>query len=122
MSLKDVFHQGASTVFTVFKSLLHSVSYVVVTDDGFNPIVRQHHPMKAIVDSFTAKDVQTLAFAELIQPTDVKGLILGSSLKGISVSTKDYLVDLDEGNKEYAVVALSTDPAKAVFTLLLRSA
>jgi len=118
MALNQVFINAAKTVFNVFRSLIHKGTYVVVFDDGFEALTKTPYPVDVILDTFAERDVQFLSFSALLQPTDVKGLVRGESLTGITVSTQDLIIiDSDE----YSIIAYSTDPAKAVYTFLLRN-
>lgn len=118
MALIDVFTQAADTIFTVFESLIVDASYVTVEDDGFDESVETPYPITLIIDGFAERDVQFLSFSNLIQPTDVKGLVRGSELTSVKVSTQDVVT---VGDERYAIIAHNTDPAKAVYTLLLRN-
>ncbi len=95
MSLDTVFHNAAKTVFKVFKSLIHKVEFVRVTDDGFDEETETKYPVDMIVSSFDAKDVETLSFSDLIQPTDIKGMFRGKQLASFTPSTTDVVVDGD---------------------------
>jgi hypothetical protein len=118
MSLDTVFHNAAKTVFNVFKSIIHKVEFVRVTDDGFDEEKTEKFQVDMIVSSFDAKDVELLGFNRLIQPTDVKGMFRGKQLVGFTPTTTDIVVD---GDTTYSVVATQTDPAQALWILLLRN-
>lgn len=118
MALYDIFHNAADTIFNVFKSLTHQAVYVSKFEDGFDVVTTTELDIDIIIDTFSERDVQFLSFSQLIQPTDVKGLVRGKQLTSIELSTND-LVRVD--GTEYTVVAYSTDPATAVYTLLLRA-
>jgi len=85
---------------------------------GFGPPEVISFPIKIILDNFAERDVQFLSFSNLIQPTDVKGLVRGEDLVDISVSTQDTVTI---GTETYAIIAHNTDPAKALFTFLMRN-
>jgi len=121
MSLNTTFQKAAVTVFKVFKSLVYKAQYTVVKKDGFDVDTSTSHPIDLIVDTFAERDVQFLSFSNLIQPTDVKGLVRGKQLRdnGItSLSTRDVIVRDD--TITYAIIAYKTDPAEALYILLLR--
>ena len=123
MSLKTTFINAAKTIFTVFSSLIVKVNYVVVVQDGFDVDTENEYAVDMIIDTFAERDVQFLSFSALVQPTDVKGLILGQDLrdKGVhKLSTSDLIVRIDDGT-EYSIIAYNTDPAEALYTLLLRN-
>ena len=121
MSIKTVINKGVSTVFKVLKSIVYPAVYTTVQDDGFSTAVTKDYTVDVIIDSFSERDVQFLSFSELIQPQDVKGLIRGSQLP-VYPSSKDFLVvtSTDASNGKYSVIASSTDPAFALYTVLLR--
>lgn len=118
MALDQVFKDAAKTIFEVFSSLIYKATYKVIVDDGFETPTETTTPVDLILDSFAERDVQFLSFSALIQPTDVKGLVRGEQLSGIEVSTSDLVVI---GGVVYSIIAFSTDPAKALYTLLLRN-
>lgn len=120
MTLQTTFIEAARTVFEVFASLVHDSVYIQVEDDGFGTGTPVETPVGIIHDSFSKNDVQVVPFADLIQPTDIKGLILGEELT-VELSTRDMVRDNSTG-EEYSVVAWTTDPARAVVTVLLRKA
>lgn len=118
MALNQVFINAAKTIFKVFESLIHAGTYFVVVDDGFVAPTKTPYPVDVILDTFAERDVQFLSFSALLQPTDVKGLVRGEDLTGITVSTQDTITI---GTDEYSIIAYNTDPAKAVYTFLLRN-
>ncbi len=122
MSLHTTFQNAAKTVFKVFKSLIFKVQYVVVLKDGFDVDTRTEHPVDMIIDTFAERDVQFLSFSNLIQPTDVKGMVRGQNLRdvGVSVLSTNDVIVRDDNGVEYAIIAYNTDPAEALYILLLR--
>lgn len=118
MALDQVFKNAVKTIFEVFSSLIHKAEYKVITDDGFAAPTETIVPVDLILDTFAERDVQFLSFSALIQPTDAKGLVRGEDLLGVEVSTSDLVVI---GNDTYSIIAFNTDPAKAMYTLLLRN-
>jgi hypothetical protein len=135
MSLKTTFHKAGKIIFKVFKSLLHKGHYISVSR-GFDGDETEATPapIDIIIDTFAERDTQFLSFYNQIQPTDVKGLVRGEQLSGVELSTEDKVrvgttaedypvYDEETGKwsgKEYHVIAWNTDPAEAVYTLLLR--
>lgn len=116
MGLRRVFRKAASTIFKVFYDLQISGTYTDVVDNGFDLVSTEIYPIIVIKDKFTKEDLKNLSFSKYIQPTDVKGLV-----EGVSVS-----FSLEIGNtitldsQIYTIVALETDPAEALWILLLR--
>jgi hypothetical protein len=122
MALNTTFQKAAKTVFKVFSSLIVPVDYVVIVKDGFDVDTRTVYGVDMIIDSFAERDVQFLSFSNLIQPTDVKGLVRGQQMRDLGLSelgTNDVVVRKDN-SVEYSVIAYNTDPAEALYTLLLR--
>jgi hypothetical protein len=118
MALNTAFNKVAKTIFKVFKSLAVSGSYVSVSRDFEGTEVENAVlPIDLIRDTFAERDTQFLSFYNQIQPTDLKGLVRGEQLTGVGLSTEDKV---RAGTDEYHVIAWDTDPATAVYTLLLR--
>ena len=116
----EVFHKGAETIFKVFANIAHSATYVSVTNktdfEGETP-VETPTSIDLIMDTFSERDTQFLSFSTLLQPTDIKGLVRGRQLSGVVMGTEDKVLVNDE---TYHVIAYSTDPAGAVYTIALR--
>jgi len=121
MSLKDTFNDVADTIFEIFSSLIVQATYISVYSDGFDTDERtEYQNISMIEDTFSEKDVRYLPFYSLIQPTDIKGLIKGRELRDrgiVEYSTNDII---RVGDIDYSIVAYATDPAKALYTFLLR--
>lgn len=115
----NVFHKGAETIFKVFAEIAHSATYVTVAYNDFEgeSPVETSTTIEVIMDTFSERDVQFLSFSALLQPTDIKGLVRGTQLSGVEMGTNDKVV-ID--SVDYHVIAYSTDPAGAVYTLALR--
>jgi len=125
MSLKTIFLKAADTIFKVFDSLVHEATYVRLTGTEWadETPVPTTYPVDLILEGFSQKDVQTLPFSALIQPTDMKGLVRGVQLPR-PLKTEDLVrVPADDQfpvAREFHVVAWDVDPADAVYTILLR--
>ncbi len=117
MGLNTTFKKAAKVVFKVFKDLIEVADYVVVEEDGFDISSETITLIDMIIDTFSERDVQFLSFSNLIQPTDVKGIVRGEQLANVAVSTQHRI---DVGSDKYSIIAFSTDPAKALYTMLLR--
>lgn len=121
MSLNKTFQKAARTIFKVFKSLIFKVEYAVAVNAGFDSSNFKNYPVDMIIDSYAERDVQFLSFSNLIQPTDVKGLVRGEQLRGhgiLKVTTLDKIVKNEDTT--YAIIAYDVDAAEALYTLLLR--
>jgi len=125
MSLKDVFLKAADTAFKVFDSVTHNSSYVRISESSWAdvPPTETLYPAKLILAEFSQKDIYSLPFSALIQPTDMKGLIRGSELPR-PLKTSDLVrvpaSDQFPEAREFHVVAWSVDPADALYVILLR--
>ncbi len=121
MAIDAVIKKGVNTIFKVLKSLVHSATFTAVSDDGFGTITTVPYSIDIIIDSFSERDVQFLSFSEYIQPQDVKGMIKGEQIP-IFPSSKDYIEVAGTGifSGKFSVIACTTDPAAAVYTVLLR--
>jgi len=121
MSIKTTIDKGVATIFKVLKSLVHPATYTSAISDGFGASTTTEYSTSAIIDSFSERDVQFLSFSEFIQPQDMKGMVKGVDIP-VSPSSKDYLEVTDSSifAGKYKVIAWNTDPAVALFVLLLR--
>ena len=125
MALKDVFLKAADTAFTVFESITHEADYVQITQSSWSdePAKETLFPVDLILESLAQRDVQFLSFSNLLQPTDLKGLIKGIQLPR-PLTTQDLVrvkADIQfPQDREFHVIAWNVDPADAVYTLLLR--
>lgn len=115
MSLKDTFVNAAEIAFKVFASLVKPGVYTYIFDTGFDK-TETSIDVDVIVSSFSQKDIQNVSFKALIQPTDLQGLVKGSDLT-LPVTTEGVMVVDDVA---YGIVAFQTDPADALYILLLR--
>ncbi len=122
MSIKTTIDKGVATIFKVLKSLVHPATYTSSSDDGFGSSSSTEYSISMIIDSFSERDVQFLSFSELIQPQDLKGLVKGTDLS-IQPSSKDHVTIADGTiyDGKYKIIAWNTDPATALFVLLLRN-
>jgi len=116
----NVFHKGAETIFNVFADIAYSATYISVTqktDFEGETTVESPTTINLIMDTFSERDTQFLSFSNLLQPTDIRGLVRGKQLSGVTMGTEDKVV---VDGSTYHVVAYSTDPAGALYTLALR--
>lgn len=127
MNLEQVFRKGAALIFKKFSDAVHVCSYVAVTlDNGMDAKVSTTtNGVPIIFSEFNENDRRNLPFGSLIQPTDIKGLVQGTSLNDLKPTTRDTVLDTTEldslgAYNSYSVVAFSRDPLGVVYTLLLR--
>lgn len=118
MGLKEVVQSAVDSIFTVFNDAIRLVTYERSVDDGFGTVTTTSVPeVELLVDNFTEKDMNTLAFAKLIQPMDMKGYI-----KAVTIPSMGNNCRFIDGSDVYAVVSYVADPFTILYTLLLRKA
>ena len=116
-SIKNIFLKGVETIFGVFSEAVKTGTYSLVTDNGFDDSTTASDSIRCIFEKFTAKDVESLSFSELIQPQDVKGLVPCVDFAICEVSTKGTMLF---GTDEYSVEGYDLDPMSVIYTFLLR--
>ncbi len=117
MGLLNVFANGVETAFKTFNEAVKEGAYTVIFDDGWGGKTESSTNVRIICDTFKQEDIHTLIYGNLIQPTDIKGLIPGVDLTDIVVSTKDTVKVADV---VYAVEGFDVDPYNVLYTFLLR--
>jgi hypothetical protein len=119
MSIISAFQNGVNTIFKVMKDAVHNAEYVAVVDNGFDPKSEQVCPVRVILDKFTQHDVKHTSFADLIQTSDVKGLVPGVDVTLKIQAGTGNLLRTDDIT--YDIVAYDTDPMQIMYVLLLRN-
>lgn len=125
MSLQDVFQNVAVIAFNVFSSLVRKGRYIVTpTESGWGDAdTPSTYEMDVIENGLSQDQKANTKFYSQIQPTDniimVKGVdIIGN---GIEVKNADeFEIDSRFGTKKFVIIDHETDPAEALFTILLR--
>ena len=125
MELSTVFHQGAKTAFTVFKSLQKDGTYIVNPseagwEDSDDPV---EHDFKIIPVSLSEGSLRDTRFYTEIQPTDTVIMILGADViaKSLRIRTSDsFSIVYKTYTQLYEIKNFDTDPAEAIYMLLLR--
>lgn len=125
MSLLSTFHIAAKTAFDVFKSLQKDGTYIVKPvesgwDDSDDPV---SVGLKVIPNNLSQKDLQNTRFYSEIQPTDTVIMVLGAEIikAGIRVRTSDeFTIAYTSYTQLYEIKAFDTDPAEALYLILLR--
>ena len=124
MSLEDVFHDACETVFTVFESLIRDGEYIISKDSGWDDVQAEPTviPMDVIINAYKKKDVEQTSFYDLVQVTDTVVMIRGRQIT-TPLSTKNTMkiTHKDLGVKHYSIEAWDTDPASALYVVLLRA-
>jgi hypothetical protein len=125
MELSTLFHQGAKTAFAVFKSLQKDGTYIVNPSEAgwSNSAAPVQHSIKVIRASLTERELQNTRFYSQIKPTDVIVMVLGADIisKGIRVRSSDaFSIVYKTYTQSYEIVDYDTDPAEALYLILLR--
>lgn len=123
MGLETIFKKAARKVFTLFKDAVRVGTYHSIVDTGFESSDTPY-TVSIIAASFEEKDIKYLPFSELIQPQDVKGLVMGEEVPDVVVHSQIDKIDIYEKNGvdlvTYTVVSYAADPMKILYTFLLR--
>jgi hypothetical protein len=115
-NLRNIFLSGINTIFSVFEDAVKIGTYNLDTDNGFDDVTTESDAVRCIFEKFTEKDIELLTFSDLIQPSDVKGLIPAEDIT-LSMNTKGYCVF---DGVTYTVEGQDLDPMSVIYTLLLR--
>lgn len=118
-NLKSIFVKGINTIFSIFSEAVHSGTYTLITDNGFAVPISQTCPARCIFDSFTAEDIEKLSFSDLIQPTDIKGILPIDPTFTVPISVKGTFLFADDSDV-YTVEGYDLDPLGIMYLLLLR--
>lgn len=122
MALYDVFRDLPTKIFKIFESLQLPGVHIIVNDDGWGGApTKVEHPMDVIMSSMEKADVEHTAFYELIQPTDIIIMVKGVDVVDEFDSSHKFQLTHKGGKVvTYSIVAFDTDPAKALYLVLLR--
>lgn len=115
--LRKIFISGLNTIFNIFSEAVKNGTYVQVTDNGFDTPTETSISVRCIFEKFDEKDIELLSFSDLIQPTDIKGLIPAEDIT-LDVNTKGHCVF--EG-VQYTMEGYELDPMSVLYTVLLRN-
>jgi hypothetical protein len=122
---KKLFEDAVETAFTVFSSLLKDGMYLTVPEEsGWGTDVPPvESPMVVIVNGLTQKDKENTSFFTQILSSDTIIMAKGADLRknSVEVSSSDkFKILFGEVWKTFNIVAHETDPAEALYLLLLR--
>lgn len=126
MELKTVFNNAVETAFTVFASLVKEGGYIVTPENlGWDDTTPNLPiPMGVIVNGLTQKQLKNTRFYTQIEPTDTVIMVKGSDIlnNGIRVRNSDrFTIKFsDTLTVSYEIQAHETDPADALYLILLR--
>lgn len=126
MDLNNLFEEVTSTIFNVFSSLIKDGMYITMpVESGWDdPTQLNESPCRVIVDGLSQEDKKNTSFFTQIQPTDTIVLIEGKDIRSNSIEVKNsdqFKILFGTTWKNFTVEAHETDPAEALYILLLRS-
>lgn len=125
MGLADVFTAAVETAFTVFADFVKSGAYIVEPDESgwTTSDVAVECEMDVIVNGLTQKDAQNTKFYAQIRETDTIVMVKGTDISknNIRVRNSDSFKVIHKTYTQlYEIVAHDTDPAEALYLILLR--
>ena len=126
MSLNDVFQSAADTIFKIFDSLTKPGYYVVREGTGWGEEDEEPdpaHSMKVIVNGLTQEQVRNTKFFTQIQPLDTIIMVKGADIRTNDIVVKNsdvFKVVFGSDTKAFDIIDHETDPAEAVYLMLLR--
>jgi len=115
MSLKTIFKKAADIAFKVAGDVKITATIKTVIDDGMSDPIFNLKTVNAIREEFTQDDFRGLIFRDLIQPYDLKLIMLCKDVNTIDTNDK-ILID----NLEYSVFGVTKDPADATWIVGIR--
>ncbi len=114
--LRSTFLEGLEIAFDIFEEAVSSCVYTLPNENEFDDSDPQTNTIRCLFTQLKDKDVALLSFSELIQQSDLIGLVPYDDLT-LPMSNKAYCV-FDEGT--YTVVQFESDPMKVVYIVLFR--
>jgi len=127
MDLNTVFHNAVATAFKVFKGLIKSGEYIVAVESkGWSSSgTPTTASLDVIVNGLTQDQLKNTKFYTQMEPTDTVIMVKGKDLaeKGIRVRNSDnFRIDFDTYSTYFEIQGHETDPAQALYLILLREA
>jgi len=125
MGLDTLFEEAVETAFTIFADFIKSGKYIVTPlESGWgDSIVTPDYPMDVIVNGLSQKNIKNSAFIAQIRPTDtiimIKGIDIKNSVKKVKNGDK-FSVYIGGEWEIFEIITHDTDPAEALFLVLLR--
>jgi hypothetical protein len=136
MGLSDVFENAVNVAFQVFVDFVKPGTYIVrKSDDGWGPDPILDPPidppaespnefdMEVIVNGLSQKDLANSKFFAQMQPTDTVIMVKGYDIKSNSIrvrNTDKFQIEFSSYTGEFDIIDHETDPAEALFIILLR--
>jgi len=125
MSLKDVLTSAVDTTFTVFADMVKPGKYTVNQegngfDDDVTPV---SYEMGVIVNGLSQSDLKNSKFFGQIQPEDTVVMIKGKDITDNEIRVRNsdsFEIEFTSYTSTFNVIGHDTDPAEALFLLLLR--
>lgn len=125
MGLNLVFENAVQTAFTVFKDFVKPGKYIVsAKDSGWGEaVVPVEYEMEVIVNGLTQEDLRKTSFFTQIQSSDTIAMVKGKDIASNSIRVRNvdkFEVQFKSYTTQFVIVEHETDPAEALFLLLLR--
>jgi hypothetical protein len=125
MGLNEVFTSAVETVFTIFTDFVKEGKYMILPEEsGWEEgEVPSEYPMDVIVNGLSQRDLRNSKFFAQIQPTDTVIMVKGKNVidAGIRVRNSDsFIITFRTGDQEFTIIDHETDPAEALYLILLR--
>ena len=125
MGLDTVFSSAVDTLFVVFKDFVCKGEYSIAPvdsgwDDSPDPVT---HEMDVIVNGLTQSELKNTSFYSQIAPTDTVIMIKGSDIEKNSIRIRNsdsFKITHKTYTQDYLIIDHDTDPAEALFLVLLR--
>jgi hypothetical protein len=115
-SLKSIFKKTAKIAFKVAGDVKKEITFINTGfDNGIDEVITTSTTVYAIRENFIERDYHELSFKEMIQPTDIKLLILCQDIAEIDTNDK-VLID----GKEYLIIGRDKDAADILWTVGVR--
>lgn len=125
MSLKDVFISAVDTTFTVFADMVKTGRYITNQEgNGFDDdLASDEYTMDVIVNGLSQSDLRNSKFFAQIQPEDTVIMVKGKDIASNAIRVRNsdsFEIDFPSYTGSFNIIGHDTDPAEALFLLLLR--
>jgi len=125
MGLKNVFISAVDTAFTVFVDLIKPGRYIINQEgNGFDDeLESEEYNMEVIVNGLSQSDLRNSKFFAQIQPEDTVVMVKGKDIASNSIRVRNsdsFEIDFSSYTGSFVIIDHDTDPAEALFLLLLR--
>lgn len=113
--LKSIFQKAADIAFKVLGDVKIPVTIKTIYDDGISVPIITLKTVNAIREEFKQDDFRGLIFRDLIQPYDMKLIILCKDINNIDTNDTIYVDSL-----EYSVFGVTKDAADTIWIVGVR--